>query len=189
MGNVTKTAPVGIDVNIQKLQTSVYNYLLSEWELTADQYTSYGRVYKNQLDNGFVAEAYMGSNEYKEVYLDDKVLVTSFIGKGESETISNDSNKANIFIVFMLNVSAIKSDVTHRADAEIAVDIQNALLLSPFVTITESATGVDNVLKEYTGTRKDMGLKYRDMQPYLFLRFNMTMSYDPNACATFKTNI
>src|ERR1044072_8615504 len=123
---ITKTNPVGIDVAIQNLQTHLHKQLVVKWGLTgADDpaYQSYGRVYRNKKDSQYIAEAYIGNNEYKEVYWDDTLTAISFFGTG-SKTTFDVGNKVDVHQVFFVNVDKVKPNKAHRADEEVRNEIQ-----------------------------------------------------------------
>ena len=67
-----KYNPVGIDRQIQGFQETMYTLLKKKWGIVGENFWDcYGRVYKNQTADGYSPEAYVGANEYKEVYFDD----------------------------------------------------------------------------------------------------------------------
>jgi len=179
-----KTDPVGIDVQIQRLQQFLYKSLSATWGIDPDSeaWACYGRCYKNKTENGYIAEVYAGKGEYKEVYWNDDVWSVSFFGL--SDRIEFDvTNKAKVHLVFFVNVEKLKPAIVHRADEEIRKDVQNAIGAGLFGFQLDSIDlWLENVLREYTGSRRDERLKFVDMQPVHCFRINLTSSYNINNC-------
>lgn len=178
-----KEVPTGIDIHIQKLQRFLYPQLKKAWGISDDvSYDSYGRAYRNQTADGFIPEVYVGNKEYKELFFDDRLKALSFFGVGESIKYNAGTATAAVFLTFMVNLSQIKGGTT-RADEEAHIDVQR--LLQPGRSgfdMVSFETGIDNVLKEYSGWRKDKGMKYRDFQPFHLFRINMSLTYNIQDC-------
>ena len=171
--NVTKANPVGIDWYIQQAQTVLYNNL--GW----DNYNCYGRVYRNKTKDGYIAEAFTGT-DYKEVYWDDSLSAISFFGITDGVK-SDVENKANIHLVFFVDLTKIKPGITHRADEEIRQDVYRAIGKSAYGLVFQgSDLWLENVLKEYPGSRRDKRLEAVDMHPVHCFRFNYQLLYNPN---------
>ncbi len=182
---ITKTNPVGIDWYIQQLQTRLHTELLKTWGVDV-KYTCYGRCYRNKKDDGYIAEVYTGGNEYKEVYHDDGISAISFFGI--SDKITNDvENKARVHLVFFVNLWKLKPTITHRADEEVRQDVFKAIGAQSFGFSFESVDlWLENVLKEYPGSRREQRLKAVDMHPVHCFRFNFKLLYNPNhICQSF----
>jgi len=180
---ITKTNPAGVDVPIQKVQEFLHARLLALWNVSSNLYRSYGRCYRNKLDYGYVAENYEGANEYKEVYWDDNLAVISFFGVGT--TIKHDKIKeyADVHLVFFLNLQKVKPAIAHRADEEVHRDLLRIVGESLYgLTYTGLDTGIDNVLREYPGSRRDKRLLAADMHPVHCFRLNFTLFYNKNIC-------
>lgn len=177
----TKVSPVGVDIPIQALQAYLHDQLLTKWGLDNRMYQAYGRCYRNQKDNGYVAEGYIGSNEYRELYLDDRYSVLSFFGI--SENVKFDTgNQAEVHLIFFVNLPKL-STTSHRADEEIRRDVQNLVQYGyQSVYLNNVRTGIANVLEEYPGSIRDDRLKFRDMHPFHCFRFDFTLNYNINAC-------
>lgn len=186
---ITKTSPVGIDVAIQNLQTYLHKKLVTAWPLISENdpsYECYGRCYRNKKDSGYIAEVYTGSNEYKEVYWNDSLKAISFFGiSGKTEF--DTQNKADVHLVFFVDLAKLKPAVRHRADEEIRNEIQrffgNSLLGFSFQSIE---LWLDNVLREYPGSRRDERLLAVDMQPVHCFRINLKLFYKPSICNNLK---
>lgn len=182
---ITKTKPVGIDVAIQNLQTFLHKQLVSKWGLTGDidtGYECYGRVYRNKKDAGYVAEVYVGNNEYKEVYWNDTLKAISWFGLSD-KTDFDKQNISKVHLVFFVDLAKLKPAIAHRADEEIRNEIQKLFGYSLFGFSWESIElGIDNVLREYPGSRRDERLKAVDMHPVHCFRINLKCIYDTNIC-------
>jgi hypothetical protein len=183
MSLVLKINPIGIDAIIARLQKRLFSSLSSTWNIAADRFNCHPRCYRNQTtDNGYVAELYVGGNEYNETYLNDLVDVTSFFGLDIVEQVAQDNvMTANVHLVFFADLSKIKPG-NDRNDEEARIDVQK--IIDTYGTamgflLIKSSTGIDLCLKEYPGTRKEAGLKYRDMHPFHVFRFDMQVFYQP----------
>ena len=184
---VTKNNPVGIDKKIDLLQKSLFSSLIKTWNLTEDKYNCYPRCYRNQTKDGYTAEMFTGGVDYDELYINDQVSVTSFFGVGQVEKILPDNTKqADIHLIFSLNLPEVKPNPAgQRNDEEVRLDVQK--VLDSFGTahgfqLQSQTTGIDKILSEYPGSRKTIGLKYTDMHPNLWFRFDLQIFYQPTIC-------
>ena len=177
----TKVSPVGIDIPIQKMQVYLHDKLDTLWMLAPLAQQAYGRCYRNQKDDGYVAEGYKGKNEYIELYLDDRYPVLSFFGVEENIDF-NISNTAKVHLIYFVNIQALEYS-HHRADEEVRRDVQ-LLVQSGYqgFVFTGIRTGIDNVLEEYPGSIRDKGLRFRDMHPFHCFRFDFNLNYNINRC-------
>jgi len=177
----TKTEKEGVDIPIHNLQEWLYDRLVATWGLNADSsldYNSYARAYKNEKSTGTVAEVYIGSKQYKEVYLDDKIKALSFFSVGEATNLIGGDLETTCSIHFFVNLKALKNQ-TDRADEEVRIDVVNLLYNRKLYgfQFTGFETGVENVFREYPGPIRDQGLKFRDMEPYHCFRVNFRLRY------------
>ena len=186
---ITRTNPVGIDFHIQKLQTKLHTVLINadHWNLAdTTKYKAYGRCYRNKNDKGYIAENYESANEYKEVYWDDTLTAISFFGISNN-IVRTIGSEADIHFVMFANLTTLAlkdrtgATITHRADEELRQMVLKVIGKNAFGF---SVTGVDlwleNVLKEYPGSRRDDRLKVVDMHPIHCFRINLKLSYNPN---------
>lgn len=187
---ITKTNPVGLDFYIQKLQTRLHTILLDadHWNLAdPTKYKAYGRCHRNKTTDGYIAENYEGGNEYKEVFWDDTLIALSFFGIGNSGIKAGTINsEADIHFVMFANLSklALKDDdnntIAHRADEEIRKMITDIIGKHSFgFTYVSTELWVENVLREYSGSRRDQRLKFLDMHPVHCFRINLKLVYNP----------
>jgi len=182
-----KTAPVGVDIPIQKLQSYLHGKLLSKWGLQNADYEAYGRCYRNQKDAGYIAEVYVGGNEYKEVYLDDRIAALSFFGlSGNIEYEAG--NTADVHLIFWVNIKKLRPAITHRGDEEVRKDVQQ-LVDNDYQGFQFAGIqlGLEKVHQEYRGTimaaQANLDpLKFRDMHPYHCFRLDFKLTYNINRC-------
>jgi len=153
-----------------------------------EDYQAHGRCYRNQKQDGYIAEVYMGGKEYREVYLDDRFKAISFFGLTESGIGVKIANTVEVHLIYFLNIDLVKPGILHRADEEVRKDVQ-ALVDTPIFgfTLTGIELGIDRVFQEYAGTilasRANLnGLKFRDMHPYHCFRFDFDLTYNIKQC-------
>lgn len=177
--NFLKTNPVGLDWYIQNAQTQLYNGLIDLWGLQEVQYSSYGRCYRNKVNDSYVAQIYNGV-EYNEVYWDDNLTAISFFGIGEKTEI-NSGNKVPVHLVMFINLSKIKAAILHRPDEEARQDVGSVIGQNCFgLHYVSQELWLENVLREYPGSRRDERLKSVDQHPIHCFRFNYNLFYNPN---------
>jgi hypothetical protein len=159
---------------------------MAKWNLDTEdetqnsKYQCYGRAYRNKTDDGYIAEVYTGSKEYREVYWDDSLNAISFFGtNGTIERTVLSS--AEVHLVFFVDLSKVKPDITHRADEEVRDEIEAIVgsFTGGFV-LKSIELWLENVLREYHGSRRDDRLKYVDMHPVHCFRMNLSINYDSN---------
>jgi hypothetical protein len=182
---ITKTNPVGIDNAIQKLQTQIHTTLVTKWGLGSEEenklYQCYGRCYRNKKDNGYIAEIFTGGIDYRDAYWDDSLKALSFFGVSDRIEEEIGKAKADVHLVFFVNLAKLKPSISHRADEEVRQDVINAIgRYSYGFDYTGYETSLENVLREYPGSRREEGLKAVDMQPVHCFRINLKVSYNPN---------
>jgi hypothetical protein len=136
-----KVNPVGIDVPIQKLQQTLFDKLLDMWSLDVDDYKSYGRCYRNSKEDGYVPEMFVSEGkQYQDLFLDDNHVVTSFFGC-EKIPLQNESFRADVHLIFAVNLTKVGINVTHRADEEVRMDVYRLLLKYPEFVVNEIVIG------------------------------------------------
>lgn len=175
-----RTAPIGMDYHIQQLQNKLHAELLTIWGIDTALYECYDRCYRNKKDEGYTAEFFEGGKNYKEVYWDDKLAAVSFFG--QSGEITRDVKSiADVHLVFFVNLLKLKPSITHRADAEVRTDVENIVgRYSNGFTYEGMELWLENVLSDYSGSRRDNRLKTVDMHPIHCFKLNFTLRYDPN---------
>lgn len=188
MSKIIKIQPKGIDVKIQSFQTFIFSQLTSIWGISESDYKCYGRAYRNQNDKGYIPEVFTGNSanggkDYEEVLINDKVKVQSFFSLGENQKYEKHSMNANVSLIFMVNVQALKPNVQHRADEEIRRDVEIICQLPRYdFQLKAVHTGIDNVFEEYPGMRKNESIKYTDMHPLHCFRIEFNLLYNIYDC-------
>lgn len=186
---IARTNPVGIDFYIQKLQTKLHTVLIGSTGFNLgdpDQYKCYGRCYRNKTDDGYIAENFEGANQYKEVYWDSSLTAISFFGITNNVKVGI-SNEADVHLVFFadLNKLALKdadgNTIAHRADEELRTMVQSIIGKYAYgFTYVSTELWIENVLREYPGSRRENRLKFVDMHPVHCFRINLKLIYNPN---------
>ena len=146
----------GIDVPIQEIQISLYNYLLERW---AGTITGYGRVYKNRTSDGSVIPEWFDSNigtsgGYKSVYYDDSTGSNFCFLVGDNDS-TNDGFvfTSNVKCVFAVNLdSLLSSSSNERLDSVVQRDAVEFLRDSDYNTfkITGIQRTIENVYSGYS---------------------------------------
>ncbi len=174
---VTKFNPTGIDLPVQRFQALVHDAL--GW----DDYKAYGRCYRNKVADGYIAENYEGEGEYKEVYWDDSLSALSFFGLSGSSRVEVGTNFVPVHLVFFVNLKKIAPAIQHRADEEVRKMVQNAVQGGMYgFSLQTVDLWIENVLREYPGSRRDDRLKSVDMHPVHCFRLNFSLQYRINNC-------
>lgn len=188
---VAKANPTGPDYWIDRLQRWIEPILFSGWGLDPEneeesgRFKFFPRVNRNQdKAAGFIAELYLGNGEYKEVYWDDTLWGCTWFGLGPR--ISHEVDQVyNVHLVTFANLTKLYPAVQHRADAEIRqvyMDIFRAPILG--FTLDSTEIWLQNVLREYPGSRRDDRLRKADMGDVHAFRLNLSLRFDPlQACA------
>jgi hypothetical protein len=178
---IVKQNPTGIDVAIQKVQSFLHSKLITKWG--TDQYNAYGRCYRNRKEGGYIAEWYEGNGEYKEVYYDDRIAVSSFFGTS-NQIEMGIKNKVNIHLVFFVNLSRAKPLILHRADEEARNDVLNLLGNGLHgMVVTSVDMWLENCLREYPETIRSLRQDNRfDMHPVHCFRINFSSLYNTTDC-------
>lgn len=185
MALVRKPDPVGIDKIIDSLQRRIFSSLsvANKWNLQPARWNCYPACYRNQTkDGGYVAEVFTGGKDYTEAWYNDQVDVTSFFGVATEQMVNADNMMvANIHLVFFVDLNKIKpgadrKDELVKTEAQAVIDSWGTSL--GFV-LTKVSVGIEACLREYPGSRKAEGLKFRDMHPGFVFRFDMQVFYQP----------
>lgn len=181
--NIIKQDVAGIDIQIQKMQTTIYGKLLPVWNVNDSTFTMYGRAYRNQSNDGYIPEVYTGNNEYKDSYFDDTLSGSAFWGVGDIERVDKSaSTTADVFLIFMVNLAKIKPG-KDRNDEQARVDVEQICMSRDYgFYLNAVVTGIDQVFKEYGGYKKTKGIEFRDMHPWHCFRLNFKLTYNIYDC-------
>lgn len=180
----TRTTVTGIDTPIQGHQDWLYPKLVTAWGLdgaSAKDYNSYGRAYRNERENGFVPEVFMGGRDYQEVLLNDKVKALSFYSVDGVVPFRNNQFVAQVALIFFADLKRLAPGAD-RNDEELRQDVIKLVQgnLNYGFKFTGYEVGVENVLKDYAGVFRDERMKFRDMQPFHSFCLNFELTYKQN---------
>lgn len=190
---IRKNTPVGLDLEIDKIQLLIYTYLTTNSCVKGDysDYVSYNRAYKNVYEgenkNGVFAERFFTGNDYKSVFTDDNIAVSSFfIANNNEDSISRTRKKRTISLIFQINLKKVYATLPHRADEEFHNELRNALIgLKKPSTVLDGINGIDNVYTEFEISK--LKKKNHDLQPYHVFRQDIEVQYDYDCCPTFAS--
>lgn len=175
MSKICKSTPDGIDVQIQRLQTYLYDKLTLEGWTDHD---SYERAYKVKRGDKIIPMIYSGK-EYYDLLINDKADATSFFLVSDTEDINDSLCKTTVSWIMQANLQNIYPTIAHRADEELRSDLKRLLKLNPYgFHLKKVTTGVDSV---YDGL--DINLKFSDdMNQFHVVRFDLELNYVINNC-------
>lgn len=157
-----KENPVGLDRELLRLQNRIN-------AIGWDNIDVYGKLYVNERNGKNVAEAYVGSGEYKDVFLNDKVNATfGFIVGDARQKLT--MIKCNVKLICSCNLDGLY-DSTERKDEEALIEVVN--LLKPVILLPNEGTITTGLKSVFTGLSTD-SFKYRDLHPW----FNFSISFD-----------
>jgi hypothetical protein len=182
--------PVGVDVPIRQLQQWLYPQLMKVWGLDdsiaaqSSLYECYPRCYRNRKDNGYVAEVYIGSGEYKDVAWNDNLNAISFFGIGTNiKNKKSPVDEVDVHLVFFVNIDKVRPGFSYRSDEQVRLDVENIIQADYFGFLFKSVDlGIENVLKEYPGSIRNQLEVAVDMHPVHCFRINFVLIFDNNNC-------
>jgi len=167
--NYTITNPKGIDEQIQSSQNDLFAGL--DW----GNIDVFGRIRKNPTTDGFIPEAYIGGDEYREVYLNDEVNATIIFIKDENP-VTDDFGKfwfSDVKCVVMVNLKQAFTNINHRADTEAQIAVIKQLEKNKMFTITGIEEGIPNIFQGFNFSK----ITTDDMQPYHIFAVLGSMKY------------
>jgi len=181
---ITKTNPTGIDAKIDKLQRYIHARLVDLLDYNPTQVDAllraYPRCYRNKKDTGYIAEWFIGGTDYEEVYLNDALSCSFFFGLADDEIEYDKTNKANVHLVVFAKLTAFGND---RPDEYVREQFRKWAAKNAFgFTLTGTEMWLENVLREYPGSRRDERLKNIDMHPFHCFRLNFSINYSSFKC-------
>jgi len=173
-----KDNPRGIDKVVNDLNLSAYNALIdSGWT----NYSAYHRAYKNETQEGLLAEVFdIDSKDYSEVFFDDRLNASSFFTIEDSIPTTDLGRifTTTVSMTFQCDLSKVANLVEHRADEEIVEKVVNALQGNKYGEVSAIVRGIDNV---YQGFRTEQ-IRYTDMNPFFCFRVDLDVSYQYDCC-------
>jgi len=173
-----KTNPVGVDKVIDNLQVFLYQLAIS----TNNTWESYPRAYKNPKrfdERGYIPEVYLATGEYKEVFFDDSMDISTFFVVGDRREIGNGKVTAPLSLILQCNLTKLFNSVSHRADEELINMFWDKLKSFTLGAKCESIeTSIDAVYSEFFKGQ----VKYDDFGSSFVCRFNMTATFESQCC-------
>lgn len=154
--NHLKDNPIGKDAIIQMLQYQLYEGLFTKWNSDLD---GYGRCYLVSTDGKKTIEPYVNKNEYKNLVVAEQNKFF-FTAENDEEKAGIGYYRTKVDLYFIVDVNAIKPDITYRADEEVRNDVLNIIEASPYLEVTKVVASIDKVFSRYDFDYTD------DMQPY-----------------------
>jgi len=169
----TKTKPTGIDKPIQETQKLLHDRLNSLWGI---ELKGYGRADLLKRDDQVIPEVFVNGKDYEDILgLDDNRFF--FVQDDKSESVDAKWYETDVNIYFILKLTDIKTNITHRADQEVHDDIINVLKQSSLDTVTSIETGIDNVISDFKITDMD-NFNLSDFQPYHIFKVVTSVKYN-----------
>lgn len=162
----------GIDYEIEKVKQMLLRNL--KWT----EVDFHGRVYKNPSKdaNGLVPEVYTSAQEYKEVLTDDLRNGLVFFSDSEKHVLKGLEMEADLSIIFILNLSKLKGDLTRR-DIDVQHEVLEVLLKQKIFEFSELTTGL-GALKEFDTSK----IQLSNMQPWHIFSITGKIKYNINNC-------
>ena len=166
MGNIIKANPIGIDVHIQNIQSSLYNEFFPQYGVG---WNSYGRIYRNETENGgYEPRPYAGNGDYiLNNFFDDNStgLITSFFDISESIKYLEGFATAKVCFYFFC------SDITKlvigfdRNDEAIMQPITTWMQLNYGFVLHSKRIGINTIMKDWVG-EGSVSTKTQNQQPF-----------------------
>lgn len=160
----------GVDIPIARLNTLFTNNL---W--TGNTYTKYGRIYRNERQDGIHPEAYDASTgDYLDTLQDDTLEALSFIDVQPDESLSGSRFVADAWIAFAVDLEKLYPSVTTERATEYAH--QDAL-----IQISKSNFKVTGLVRGFAAFGDYVLARPEDsMNEKYYFRYNTEIKYDLN---------
>lgn len=159
-----------IDQAIKSILTDFNAYL---W--TGSNKAYYGRVFRNQRENGFLSpEIWKGGNNYLEVLKDTTKDAQLFFDVQPDVKNQADINTADVWLCCMVNLQTLYPTLSRNEATEAAQKAVKDLLLCSEFTVNGMITGFEG-FKSY-----DWDASLSDMSPNYLFRFNLSIVYINN---------
>ena len=188
MAVIARNNPVGVDFKIDKLQTYIYNKLVTNG--TWMDYECYARANKNSRGDNIIPEVSEDPSNYREVLFSDKFNATSFIVTDDNVdfTFQDEGLVVHPFgLIFQVKLDKIYTTVTgHRADEELHVELTKTLTQMPTGIVNDwfgYVIGVDNVYSDLSiGDFGGGDEAFDDLSEYHIVRYNGQFVYNFDEC-------
>lgn len=157
----------GVDIPIARLNTLLTNKL---W--TDKTYTKYGRIYRNEHEDGVHPEAFdANSEDYTDVLHDDALDALSFVDIQPEEELGGSLFVADAWICFAVNLKKLYPLVTTERATEYAH--QDAL-----IQIKKSNFKVSGLVRGFAAFSDYVLARPEDsMNELYYFRFNTEIKY------------
>lgn len=177
-----KATPSGVDIVIQDYQKWIYPKIKTLWGISDDAaFESYGRVYRNNTDKGYVPEVFVENSgtTYKEVLFDQtNHSVLSFFQVEPKREYSEGSMKVRVNLYFIINDKRIKKEIW-RASEEIKQDLfQLAHANNYGMMLLGSESGFKQIFKDYDGWISKDTVSFLDLEPFYCIKLNYSVAYN-----------
>ena len=164
----------GIDVHVKRIQDYLDSKLTPIW---GNDVNIYGRLHDVDVETGKVLAVYDVKNDYKQVFINDKVNAT--IGfRIDSRSVNSNRHLATIDVIFSVNVKEAYGENDFNDEKALMHAykfIDNSGLVRQITGIKQ---GIDNVLAGYFND----GIKHGDMSPRAMFAITCDIEYFLNAC-------
>jgi hypothetical protein len=167
-----KTTTYGLESQIKRLQNWLNDKLT--WLGTIE---IYGKIQKTNRDGRIIPEVYVSGNEYKNILINDNVSASvGFLIN--SKTIENSQKKANVDIVFTVNLVKIHEN-NYRDDEKSLIEAEKIINSSGITLVNgDIKEGIEQVFAGFDIEN----LKHRDMQPWYVFSLNCEINYNNDIC-------
>jgi hypothetical protein len=179
-----KSIPTGIDIPIQLFQSWMYQKLKPLWNLDDVNFESYGKIYRNKTEAGYIPEVFVSSlssnnTVYKEAFFDQSIhKVVSFFQVDPERKFENCDIKANVSLYFIINGQKVKS-TPWRASEEIKNDLYQLSHVPKYgMVLTGSESGFKLIFRDFDGWITNDTLTYLDIEPYYCFKLMYTVAYN-----------
>lgn len=175
--NYLRHNPVGVDLEIGKIQSFLYDKIIYRWSL--EDFNGYGRVYKNKKNDLIIPEYYVSEKEYEDVLLDDRLNGIMFFSPSDYTQVYGDLLIQECDVIFTFNLKCLEFS-NEREDEKIRQLVLG--WLSDYKSnkdfVKQIETGLQNVYKEYNGVAN----YFYDMQNFHHFKVRIELRYNNKKC-------
>ena len=177
---MNNTIPIlsGIDTPIQRLQTVIFNRMLTVWGIDGTTYQAYGRAYRNKTKDGYRPEVYTGGIDYTPVMYDDTLSALSFFGTTDPETVENSIVTSNVALIFCIDLSKCKPG-NQRLDEQAINDVRTLIDRNGNnFKVKGTIRDADHIFNMYSGAWKKDMIDRVTRHPKLCFRIDLTTHFN-----------
>jgi hypothetical protein len=171
-----KSVTYGLDAKIYELQQDFEDQL--PWQCENQEVSIYGKIYPNpDSKNQIIPEAYIDENEYRQIFVDDKIPATiGFLVIGNRVT-ENSKNRVNVDVIVTVNLDKIYTG-RNRDDEKALLEVMRVIRSGTSIEALEIKEGVENV---FSGFYID-NILFNNMQPWYVFSVNIDLEYEDDLC-------